>query len=107
MLFHIGQLLAEVGRDHYEQAIKSFGHSFHEDKKDPWNYYVSATIGFLEGDLSKINQSLHLIEAVSDENPHKLSGNHAVVLRLKKGLESGITDYKTAYVMPIINSVGF
>lgn len=98
MHFHIGQLLASIGPVDYEEAAKSFELSFQNEDSDLWNAYVSATIGFLRGDLDKINQSILSIENSSEED--KRGGNLGIIRNFKKALETGERDYEQVYSWP-------
>lgn len=95
--FHRGQLLASAGPEHWPQAIESLNNSF-EDNDECWNAYVSATIGFLEGNKEKIVQAIQTI--ASSEQEERRGGNIGIVRNFKKALEEGIRDYETPYSWP-------
>ncbi len=94
--FHRGQALASAGYEHWPDAIESFKGSFKGD--ECWNAYVSATIGFLEGDKEKIEEAIRVVEFSRQEE--KRSGNIGIVKNFKKALEEGIRDYETPYSWP-------
>lgn len=97
MYFHIGQLLASEGREHWPEAIGAFNQSFYQEGKECWNAYVSATIGFLENDIKKIDDAIKTIE---ESRGDKISGNMGIVKNFKKALEMGERDYKKIYSWP-------
>lgn len=94
LYFHIGQLLASEGPDYYEEAINYFKNSLIR-KRECWNAYVDATIGFLENDIRKIEKSIEIIDKSKDE--HKDTGNIGIVRNFKKALANGVRDYKETY----------
>lgn len=94
MHFHIGQLLASEGQEHWPEAIEAFRQSSQKDN-EPWNAYVSATIGFLENDIGKVEDAIKAIEVSKEEG--KKSGNLGTVKNFKKALEIGERDYKKVY----------
>ena len=94
MYFHIGQLLASAGPEHHTEAIQSFKLSF-QDSEELWNAYVSATIGFLENDIKKIQLSINIIEKSNEDD--KRGGHLGIVKNFKKALEAGRQDYYKVY----------
>ncbi|MFC1751551.1 hypothetical protein ACFLY5_00190 [Patescibacteria group bacterium] len=94
MNFHIGQLLASEGQEHYLEAIEKFKLSFRKNQ-ECWNAYVSATIGHLENDMKKIEDAIKTIKSSVEKD--KRSGNIAIVENFKKALESDEHDYITVY----------
>jgi len=97
MYFHIGQLLASEGQEHWLKAIDAFNHSFQEGA-ECWNVYVSATIGFLENDMKKIENAIRTIE--TSQEVGKRSGNLGIVKNFKKALEMRERDYEKPYLWP-------
>jgi len=99
MYFHIGQLLASQGPDYYQEAIKEFKSSVYENSEDRecWNAYVSATIGFLEGDINKVEEAIETIN--NSKESDKMSGNLGIVINFKKVLLAGENSYNKAYNM--------
>ena len=97
MYFHIGQLLAFEGQEHYSEAIETFSHSL-RDNEECWNAYVFATIGFLENDIKKVDDAIKTIETSLEED--KSSGNMGIVKNFKKALEMGRVDYEKTYLWP-------
>lgn len=99
MYFHAGQLLASIGKNKYSEALEAFQQSF-KVGSECWNAYVSATIGFLEGDKDKIQKAIKTIESSSEKEKDKKSGNLKIVKNFLKVQELGMGDYNTAYNMP-------
>jgi len=94
--FHRGQMLAAAGQEHSNEAIESFKKAFGSD--ECWDAYVTATIGFLEGNTHKIEEAIHIIE--SSSQPEKRMGNIRIIRRFKKALEQDIHNYLAAYSLP-------
>ena len=97
MYFHIGQLLASEGQAHWSEAIDAFNHSFQESR-ECWNAYVSATIGFLENDTTKVEDAIKTVEASQEAD--KQSGNLSIIKNFKKALGMGERDYEKPYLWP-------
>lgn len=95
--FHRGQMLAAAGQEYWSEAIDSFGQAFGTDD-ECWNAYVSATIGFLEGNKEKIVDAIRII--TDSQQGEKLSGNIGIVKNFKKALEEGVRDYGATYSWP-------
>lgn len=90
--FHLGQEFAQAGEQHYPQAItEGFNNSFQENR-EAWNAYVSATVGFLENNIKKIEDAIKVVENSTREE--KENGNMDALLKLKHGLEIGERDYR-------------
>ena len=98
MYFHIGQLLALTGPEYYQQALEAFNQAFYLNRPTAWNEYVLATIGFLEGDQTKIGQSIIKIESFPKDQ--RGAGNLGIVKNFQQALKSGIRDYIKVYRMP-------
>jgi hypothetical protein len=100
MHFHVGQQLAMSGIKYYADAINSFKKSYYYKvgQRELWNQYVSATIGFLENDISKIENAINTI--INSNNEDKRSGNLDFVLNFKKAIEVGERDYEKVYSWP-------
>jgi hypothetical protein len=96
LFFHRGQMLALSGKENWQEAVESFKRALQDD--ECWNAYVSATIGFLEGDKQKIEQAIVTIE--SSQQEEKRGGNIGIVKNFKKALEERIRDYNTPYSWP-------
>lgn len=94
MNFHVGQLLAVEGHQYLSEAIEAFTQSF-EEGQECWNAYVSATIGFLEGDAKRVDEAIKTVELSKAED--KRWGNLGIVKNLKKALQLGEKDLKTVY----------
>lgn len=94
MHFHIGQLLAMEGQKHWPEAIEAFNKSSYGEGNECWNAYVSATIGFLENDIKKVENAIKTIE---ESHGDKASGNIGIVKNFKKALEMGERDYEKPY----------
>ncbi len=94
MYFHVGQLLALEGQEHWAESIKAFDQSFQKDR-ECWNAYVSATVGFLENDTKKVEDALNTIE--SSQEIDKRSGNLSIIKNFKKALQIGERDYEKVY----------
>lgn len=95
--FHIGQLLASEGEERRSEAIDSLRKSFMEDQ-ECWNTYVSATIGFLEGDEKKIDDAIRTVELSTEGE--EWSGNLGIIRNFKKALQMGVRDYDDVYSWP-------
>ncbi len=95
--FHRGQMLAVAGEEYREGAIESFSKSF-GDINECWNAYVSATIGFLEGNKEKVERALEVV--ISSKQEEKRAGNIGIVKNFKKALEQEENDYMTVYSWP-------
>ncbi len=98
MYFHIGQLLAFSGTEHYSEAIEFFKLSFFLNRSELWNTYVSATIAFLEGNIKKIEESIQIIENSKKED--KRQGNLGIIKNFQNSLLLGEKDYGKAYILP-------
>ena len=96
MYFHVGQELACAGQSNWSEAIQAFQQSVKDGRVD-WNAYVSATIGFLEGDIKKIDNAISAIENSQEYKEGNKSGNLHIVKNFKKALEAGERDYEKAY----------
>ena len=97
MHFHVGQLLASEGKGRWPEAINAFNQSFQEGR-ECWNAYVSATIGFLENDMKRIEDAISTIEVSQEAD--KRNGNLGIVKNFKKALEMGERDYEKPYLWP-------
>lgn len=95
MCFHIGQLLASAGPEYYIEAIKEFKLSFQAGDAELWNAYVSATIGFLEGNIKKIDEAIIIIEKSSEED--KTGANLGIINYFRNALENGERNYEEVY----------
>lgn len=78
MRWHEGQMRAEAGQN--EQAIALFETTYKDKENDSfgWNYYVDATIAFLEQDreaLSTAREQLAALPKPSDMNMKDADGN--------------------------------
>ena len=98
MKFHIGQLLAFSGPEHYTEAIQYFKESYYKEGNRLFNAYIIATIGFLEGDIDKVNMAINFVDKSDEVN--KASGNIGIIRNFREALENGDTDYKTVYMRP-------
>ncbi len=105
MYFHIGQNLLFAGQEHYLEAIGALKQSF-EEGHECWNAYVSATIGFLENDIQRIDGAINTIEQSQEYKEDSRSGNLHIVKNFKKALKSGEYDYKEVYLKKEIKQVG-
>lgn len=97
MYFHIGQLLASQGEEYYSEAMEAFNEAFQSDSQC-WNAYVSATIGFLENNIEKVEEAIRTIE--NSQEKDKRAGNIGIVRNFKKAIEIGERDYEKAYLWP-------
>ncbi len=97
MYFHIGQLLASKGQEHWPEVVDAFNHSF-DERGECWNAYVSATIGFLQNDIKRVEDAVRTIETSQEDD--KISGNLGIVKNFKKALEIGERDYEKPYSWP-------
>ncbi len=61
LYFHIGQLLAMEGQGHFAEAIDALKNSSYSEGRECWNAYVSATIGFLDGNIKKIEVAIKTV----------------------------------------------
>ena len=78
MRWHEGQMRAEVGQT--KQAIELFMTTYKDSENDSfgWNYYVDATIAFLEQDREALNEAREQLAALpkpSDINMTDADGN--------------------------------
>ena len=90
--FHLGQEFAQAGELYYPQAIiEGFNNSF-QNNKEEWNAYVSATIGFLENNIKKIEDAIKIVK--SSVREEKEDGNMDALLKFKNALEIGERDYR-------------
>lgn len=97
MYFHVGQLLAFSGENRYQEAVTAFQKAFGEGGRGwaCWNAYVSATIGFLERDIRKIEDAIHAIEESDAED--KRGGNIEIIRNFLQFLSEGRFNYNEAY----------
>lgn len=98
MQFHIGQLFALAGIEHYVEAIEAFNLSYYKEGGELFNEYIRATIGFLENDIKKVDFAIENITNSKKEN--KRSGNLGIVKNFKKAIEIGERDYEKVYSWP-------
>lgn len=96
LYFHRGQMLAAAGQEHWTEAVESLKQSFEGD--ECWDAYVSATIGFPEGNKEKVERAIQTIESAKQEE--KGVGNIGIVRNFKKALEEGVRDYAAPYSWP-------
>jgi len=98
MRFHIGQMLALEGPGYYVDAVDAFKLSYYNEEGNLFDAYISATIGFLENDLSKVDLAIETIENSKKES--KRSGNLGIVKNFKKAIVTGERDYEKVYSWP-------
>lgn len=76
MVWHEGQLRAEIGQT--EEAINLFKQAYNPEDSTGWNYYVDATIAFLQDDLDRLQTNREKLAAVPEPenfNPVDEDGN--------------------------------
>ena len=92
MYFHAGQLTALHDTDHYAEAINWFRQADMTNNQR-WNYYVAATIAFLESNRETLAVSLESLKQVEEPSKRNLS---EVVTKLLRTLDSRETSYDKA-----------
>lgn len=88
--FHVGQKNLLGGRDAHEDLKKALetAEKIQEDGYEQWQYYIRATLAYLENDLPKLES---LEQQITD-------ANKGVVQRLIQGLRTrGEIDYRADY----------
>lgn len=96
--FHTGQQLAISGTEKYPEALVFFKMAFYESEKAAsWNAYVSATIGFLQNNISMVEVAIRVFGTLDGS---KSSTNLAIMKNFKKALEQGKENYIEAYSQP-------
>lgn len=97
MHFHIGQLLATQGAEHYSKAVHNFKKSYLSNKEEGWNDYVAATIAFLEKDQKSLKSHLAVLKYLKKQqnlsNPNLLT----ITENFTEALRAGKYSYKDAY----------
>lgn len=95
--FHLGQLYANLGEKHYESALRAFRKSERPDREG-WNYYLEATVAYLERDEQKLLKNLKLLQ---DLEEHLGVGiwNLDIVETFLKQLREGQFSYREAFAV--------
>lgn len=89
--FHIGQMYASAGDEHYQEAISWFRKS-HKPGRDDWNMYVDGTINFLEHDHEGLVNKIARLQGMNGHEDYM-----TVLEHLSEGLEKGLS-YDNAYL---------
>ncbi|MDO8469394.1 MAG: hypothetical protein Q7S84_00020 [bacterium] len=93
--FHRGQLLAELGEEHYARAIQDFKQAYYGDGLW-WDTYVCGTIAFLERNKDEL---MSTIEKLESEDGVRVNG--AILKNLLKSIDSKIYSYRDVYPLPV------
>lgn len=95
--FHRGQLLAELGEEHYTQAIQDLEQAYYGDGLW-WDTYVCGTIAFIERNKDELMKT---IEKLMSENEDGGQVNGAILKNLLKSIDSKNYSYRDAYPLPV------